>query len=225
MMRALMAIALCGLAGSAWSQTTSPALHGAEPASVAVNEDDWRVEIVPAFALPPRELGYHGGPIVERPRAILVFVGEGWAGAKVSEVHSAFTADLPSLARLARYGVRAKPAVSVQRATLWTPEHGFAHHGGLTDLEIQAQLERIPPAPTAKDAVYVLFLPESHSAFLGEKVGGADFLAYHNQFGGGDGRQLRYVVVPFRNDAGSLAQAAVRSFVQAVVNPEGTGWY
>ena len=225
MIKPLMAIALCGLAASGWAQATSPVLHGAEPASVAVNDDDWRVEIVPPFALPSRELGYHGGAVVERPRAVLLFMGEGWAGARVSEVHSAFIADMPGLGSLTRYGVRAHPSVHVQRGTIWTPENGFAHHGGLTDLEIQAQLERIPSGPSAKDTVYVLFLPESHSAFLGEKVGGADFLAYHNQFGSRHGGQLRYVVVPYRHDAGQLAQAAVRSFVQAVVNPDGTGWY
>src|SRR5207245_4445875 len=81
MIKPLMAIALCGLAASGWAQATSPVLHGAEPASVAVNDDDWRVEIVPPFALPSREPGYHGGAVVERPRAVLLFLGEGWAGA------------------------------------------------------------------------------------------------------------------------------------------------
>ena len=224
-MKRLIAIGCCGLAGNGWAQTTSPALHSAEAASVAVNEDDWRVEIVPPFALPLRELHYHGGPVVERPRAVLIFMGESWAAASVAEVQSAFVGNMPGVGRLARYGVHAKPSVTVERATLFTPDTGFAHHGGLTDLEVQAQLERIPAPPNAKDNVYVLFLPESLVAFLGEKLGGGDFFAYHNQFGSRDGRQLRYVVVPFRNEGGQLAQAALRSFVQAVINPDGTGWY
>jgi hypothetical protein len=224
-MKLLIAIALCGLAGDGWAQTTSPVLHGAEAASVAVNDDDWRVEIVPPFALPSRELGYHGGPVVERPTAVLVFMGEGWAAARVAEVQSAFVGDMPGVGRLARYGVRANPSVTTQRATIWTPENGFSRQGGLTDLEIQAQLERIPSAPNAKDTVYVLFLPDSLAAFLGDKLGGGDFLAYHNQFASRDGGQLRYVVVPFRHEGAQLAQAALRSFVQAVINPDGTGWY
>jgi hypothetical protein len=224
-MKLLVAIVLCGVAGNGWAQTTGPVLHGAEAASVAVNEDDWRVEIVPPFALPPRELHYHGGPVVGRPRAVLIFMGEGWAAARVAEVQSAFVGDLPGVGRLRRYGVHANPSVTAQRATIWTPEAGFTHQGGLTDLEIQAQLERIPAAGNAKDNVYVLFLPDSLAAFLGERLGGGDFLAYHNQFGSRDGRQLRYVVVAFRNEGEQLAQAALRSFVQAVINPDGTGWY
>jgi hypothetical protein len=104
-------------------------------------------------------------------------MGEGWAAARVAEVQSAFVGDLPGVGRLRRYGVRANPSVTAQRATIWTPEAGFTHQGGLTDLEIQAQLERIPAAGNAKDNVYVLFLPDSLAAFLGERLGGGDFLA------------------------------------------------
>jgi hypothetical protein len=221
-MRALMATALFGLATTGWAQGSGAVLQDADPATVVVNGDDWRIEIVPTFSVPARALRHHGGPVVEKPKAVLLFLGDGWTDERTAALQRSFEAAVPGLAQLSRYGVRSAATVSVQRAGLSVPEKGFVHHGGLTDLEIQAQLDRL--TPRSKGSIYVLFLPESLVAFLGQKVGGEDFLAYHDAFGASDG-PLRYVVVPFRQDVEQAAGAAARSFVQAVVNPEGTGWY
>ena len=59
---------------------------------------------------------------------------------------------------------------------------------------------------------------------FGEKTAGTDYASYHSHFHSHD-VNVRYVVVPFHEDANVMNQAAAASLIRAIINPDGDGWY
>ena len=97
----------------------------------------------------------------------------------------------------------------------------------ISDLEVQARLDGVASGargPLDLHAVYVVFLAPGLRSTLGVTSSEKDFVAYHNHFHAAAG-VVRYVVVPYDRELSRWLENARRSLVQALVNPEGNGWY
>ena len=98
----------------------------------------------------------------------------------------------------------------------------------MNDLKIQATLDRAmnDGALPLRDerVVVVVFLAPDLMSTLGHHRPQRDYDSYHSHFNAHD-TNVRYVVVPFNEDAATMKTAAAKSIVRAVVNPDGDGWY
>jgi hypothetical protein len=95
----------------------------------------------------------------------------------------------------------------------------------ISDLEIQSRLDNLLSGETLQaNSVYVVFLAPGLGSTLGSKTSARDFAAYHNHFHAAGG-VVHYVVVPYDNEPARWLAAARQSLAQALINPEGNGWY
>jgi hypothetical protein len=212
-------------------QSSLPAVLEAAPAGTVVFDDDGgRVQIVPRRAVPPGEVSYHGGPVVTGGTVQAIFLGSGWreVGPRGREARA-----LDALvggggaaigAALSRCGLEARELVGLAREDPLDPLAGAS----VSDLEVQARIDALASGeargPRDLPAVYVVFLAPGLRSTLGVSSSENDFAAYHNHFHVAAG-VVRYVVVPYDRDLSRWLEAARRSLVQALVNPEGNGWY
>jgi len=207
-----------------------PVLEAAPAGTVVFDDDGGRVQIVPRRAVPPGEVSYHGGPVVTGGTVQAIFLGSGWreAGPRGREARA-----LEALvggggaaigAALSRFGLEARELVGLAREDPLDPLAGAS----VSDLEVQARIDALASGeargPRDLPAVYVVFLASGLRSTLGVSSSENDFVAYHNHFHAAAG-VVRYVVVPYDRDLSRWLEAARRSLVQALVNPEGNGWY
>jgi hypothetical protein len=94
--------------------------------------------------------------------------------------------------------------------------------GSVNDLAIQSKLVEMLegktlPAPDAS-TVFVVFLAPGVKSTVGSHTAGVHFAAYHNLVHVG-AVELRYVVVPFSENASRQAAAASLAIVETVFNP------
>lgn len=215
------------LAPLAFSQQAARSVDRPEEPNLAFDDDGGKVQFVPADLAPAAEKKFHGGPVMTQVRQISVFLGSGWADQQVRTRQSALrdvTADntCPQTAELRQHKVK----------TVTAPPHveDFADlsKSSLNDLDIQRKLStmlenKAIPAPTAS-TVYVVFLGPEVSSTLGGLKAGTDYAAYHNVVNLEAG-EVRYVVVPFHQNAQSHRTAAARAFSETALNPNGQGWF
>jgi hypothetical protein len=202
-------------------------LESAPKGTVLFDDDDWRVQIIPRQAVAGRDATFHGGPVITRGLVQAVFLGSGWRQKANREKENGVLEGLRGQAQAADF-----PAKS--GAGAWEP-HGLALEDPaadpvagerITGLEIQARLDTLLSGAGAVEAnsVYVVFLAPGLGTTLGPQHSEKDFAAYHNYFHGANG-VVRYVVVPFDADSSRWLAAARQSLSQALINPEGNGWY
>ena len=98
----------------------------------------------------------------------------------------------------------------------------------MNDLHIQAALDRAMSDGTLpmrdERVVDVVFLAPGVQSTLGGHRPQRDYDSYHSHFNAHD-TDVRYVVVPFNQDAAMMKAAAAQSIVRAIINPDGDGWY
>jgi hypothetical protein len=98
----------------------------------------------------------------------------------------------------------------------------------MNDLDVQSMIDRAienGSLPSRNDdTIYVLYLSPGIASTLGEKTAGTGYASYHSHFHSHD-VNVRYVVVPFHQDASAMNDAAAASLIRAIVNPDGDGWY
>jgi hypothetical protein len=231
---ATLALALTGGSVSRAAEKPQPVpppasaiLQNAPKGTVVFDDDGGRAQIIPRRAVPAQEATYHGGPVVPRGAVQAVFLGGGWRKpenqGKEAEVTRALRSqDGPDAAPLARYGVKAWESLNAPlEDTAGDPLSGTL----ISDLEIQARLDGMVSGgePLDANAVFVVFLAPGLGSKLGSRTS-EDFAAYHNHYHSSAGL-VRYVVVPYDADLSRWASAARRSLRQALINPEGNGWY
>jgi hypothetical protein len=215
------------------SRSFLPAVLEAAPAGTVVFDDDGgRVQIVPRRAVPPPgEVSYHGGPVVTDGTVQAIFLGSGWreAGPRGREARALEAlvgggGEAAIGAALSRFGLEARELVGLAREDPLDPLAGAS----VSDLEAQARIDALASGeargPRDLAAVYVVFLAPGLRSTLGVSSSENDFAAYHNHFHAAAG-VVRYVVVPYDRDLSRWLDAARRSLVEALVNPEGNGWY
>ena len=205
-------------------------LEAAPKGTVVFDDDGGRVEIVPRLPAALRERSQHGGPAISGGSVHPIFLGNGWRDPANRGREAQMLAAL-----LSRGGSATFPSLASYR--LAAPEmHGPAlevaaaapRTRSLKDLEIQGRLNRLVTAkgagPLAPNAVYVVFLAPGLGSTLGASTSERDYAAYHNHLHTAAG-VVHYAVVPYDDDFARWLGAAQQALVEALVNPEGNGWY
>jgi hypothetical protein len=185
-----------------------------------LDNDGGRVELY-ARDHPARTVEYHGGAVVRQPVVEMVFVGT-WAKPLAERLRRALDHINASDAFQATHGrgVKADALAITTRA--------LAGRETMNDLDLQSMLDRaiedgsLPSR--SDDTIYVLYLSPGIASTLGEKTALTDYASYHSHFHSHD-VNVRYVVVPFHQDARAMNDAAGASLIRALVNPDGDGWY
>jgi len=225
----MLALSLAAAGQSQAQAKPAPAiLEGAPKGTVAFDDDGGRAQMIPRQAVPGREATYHGGPVVSHATVQAVFLGSGWHDranrAKESTVMDALKsgAGEETAAFLGKHGVRAwEPAGLALEDPTGDPLNG----NRISDLEIQTRLDNmLGQGQVDKDAVYLVFLAPDLQSSLGSRLSERDFAAYHNHVHSSAG-VIHYVVVPYDGEPSRWLAAARQSLTQALVNPEGNGWY
>jgi hypothetical protein len=231
---ATLALTLIGGSALQAAQNTQPqaaaapaVLESAPAGTVVFDDDGGRAQIIPQKPVAGRDATFHGGPVISRGLVQAVFLGSGWRERTNREKETgaleALRGDAKVADSLAKYGTGA-----------WEP-HGIALEDPAADpvagerisgLEIQTRLDTLlsGAGPIDANLVYVVFLAPRLGTTLGPKHSEKDFAAYHNHFHAANG-VVHYVVVPFDADSSRWLAAARQSLHQALINPEGNGWY
>ena len=189
-----------------------------------LDNDGGRVELY-ARGHAARTLEFHGGAVVREPLVEVLFVGtpkETWAPSRTGLLRQALdhVSATEAFQSTHERGVKAT-ALSITTRSL-------AGRQTMNDLDLQSMIDRaiengsLPSR--SDDTIYVLFLSPAISSTLGEKTAGTDYASYHSHFHSHD-VNVRYVVVPFHEDANVMNQAAAASLIRAIINPDGDGWY
>jgi len=210
-----------------------PVLEPAPAGTVVFDDDGGRAQIVPRRAVPPSAASYHGGPVVEGGTVQAIFVGSAWRDeglrGRESQALDALLgrggSEIGAIgAALLRFGLEPRELAGLAQEDPLDPLDGAS----ISDLEIQARIDRVASdgarGPLETSAVYLVFLAPGLRSTLGVSSSERDFAAYHNHFHAAAG-VVRYVVVPYDGEPSRWLDSARRSLVQALVNPEGNGWY
>jgi hypothetical protein len=204
-------------------------LQNAPRGTVVFDDDGGRAQIIPRRAVPTREATYHGGPVVSHGTVQAVFLGSGWSRkenrAREAQVMGALRNQGGTAAAksLSPYGIKAWELLGQPLEDLTgDPLRG----NSISDLEIQTRLDGLLSGAGPLDAgtVYVVFLAPGLGSTLGPKATNRDFLAYHNHIHSAAG-VIHYAVVPYDGELSRWVSAARQSLHQALINPEGNGWY
>jgi hypothetical protein len=222
-----------------WASSLTPALAQQNPpaspaASVdrpqepnlVFDDDGGTAQIVPADLSVAAEKKFHGGEVMRSAQQVSIFLGSGW-GDPQARSRQVTMSDLAAR----RSGVLEelkKNHVSTQSALPAVEDFSDLTGTKVNDLTIQRKLSdlltsKAIPAPTAS-LIYVIFLAPGVNSSLGAHKGGLEYAAYHN-FVHLEAGEVRYVVVPFSDQADHHAAAAARAFADTALNPNGNGWY
>jgi hypothetical protein len=189
-----------------------------------LDNDGGRVELY-AREHPARTLEYHGGTVVREPLVELLFVGtseKAWDKSRAELVRQAV--DHVS----ATEAFQSTHERGVKTTALPITTRSLAGRDTMNDLDVQSMIDRAIENGTLPsrndDTIYVLYLSPGIASTLGERSAGSGYASYHSHFHSHD-VNVRYVVVPFHQDATTMNDAAAASLIRAIVNPDGDGWY
>ena len=212
---------------SAQQKAATPIDRPAEP-NLLFDDDGGKVQFVPADLSASPGKKFHGGAVMKSVQQVSIFLGSGWADETVRSRQNTL-ADVGNSSSTNPHFVEAKAHnLKVLRAAPHTQDFSDLGAKPLNDLDIQRKLNEMLqtkaiPAP-GTSTVYVVFLGPETASSLGGSQAGVDYAAYHNVVNL-DAGEVRYVVVPFQQDAQRQAEAAVRAFVETGLNPNGQGWF
>lgn len=178
------------------------------------------VPVDPASQL-PRAVG--AMPIMNSVQQVSIFLGAAWADREVRLRQNRLidldvTGGHAGLAELPNRSVEVVPAApSVE-------DFSDLSKKPVNDLTIQLKLVEMLethaiPAPAA-NTVYVVFLAPGIKSTLGTSKAGVGYSAYHNLLHVAAG-EIRYVVVPYHEDADRHHAAASQAFADTAFNPTG----
>jgi hypothetical protein len=218
----LLAMTLLPASQSATAQSVD---RPPEP-NMVFDDDGGKAQIVPADLSVTGEKKFHGGEVMKSAQQISIFLGSGWGDREVRSretslldlgaTHASHLADLQT------------NKVKLVRAAQGVEDFADLTKTRVNDLTIQRKLAdmlagKLIPQPTAT-TVYVIYLGPGINSTLGAHKAGTDYAAYHN-YVHLDAGEVRYVVVPFHQDADHHGTAAARAFADTALNPNGMGWY
>jgi hypothetical protein len=234
---ATLALTLIGgsaLQAAQTAQTAQPqvaaapaVLESAPKGTVIVDDDDGRVQIVPRQKVAGQAAAFHGGPVITQGLVQAVFLGSGWREKANREKENGLLEGLRGPAKPADFPAKSGAgAWEAHGLALEDPAADPVAGERITGLEIQTRLDTLlsGAGPIDASSVYVVFLAPGLGTTLGGQHSEKDFAAYHNHFHAANG-VVHYVVVPFDADSTRWLAAARQSLHQALINPEGNGWY
>ena len=211
---------------AAAQQAAAPVDRPPEP-NMVFDDDGGKVQIVPADLSATAPKTFHGGAVMSSAQQVSIFLGSGWADAQVGARKTGL-ADVGSSAGSVHLAEARTHNVKFLRAAPQVEDFSDLGTRPLNDLDIQRKLDQMLqtkaiPAPTAS-TVYVVFLAPGTVSTLGGHNAGVDYAAYHNVVNLAAG-EVRYVVVPFHQDAQKHAAVAARALAETTLNPNGQGWF
>jgi len=222
----ILLIIVIGSAGAQAQEATPRQSSDDQPQSVT-NDDRGRAFIITGDVQPLSSPSSHGNVIVE-PQQNSIFLGRGWETASLRAREPqlanllASIRDQTQLSALDERGVKNFLAATSSQERL----DEVAGDRSISDLDIQSVLARMlndgslqrPNAST----IYVIFLDPGLRSTLGTMIAGKHYLAYHNFFSV-SGMKIHYVVAPFEANQETAYQVALRAFLAAALNPNGSG--
>lgn len=212
---------------SAQQKAATPIDRPAEP-NLLFDDDGGKVQFVPADLSASPGKKFHGGAVMKSVQQVSIFLGSGWADETVRSRQNTLEDFGNSSSTNPHFAEAKAHNLKVLRAAPHTQDFSDLGAKPLNDLDIQRKLNEMLqtkaiPAP-GTSTVYVVFLGPEAASSLGGSRPGVDYAAYHNVVNL-DAGEVRYVVVPFQQDAQRQAEAAVRAFVETGLNPNGQGWF
>jgi hypothetical protein len=181
------------------------------------DDDGGMVQIVPADVPAVAPDKAQAAPVMKSMQQVNLFLGTAWAE-PVARSREGVLNDLTyRLGELRNNNVTLLPAISnVEDFSDLTKTR-------VNDLFIQRKLTELLnngalPAPKS-ETIYVVFLAAGIKSSLGGHKAGIDYAAYHSLLHTEAG-EVRYVVVPFNDDAERQAAAATRALILTVFNPK-----
>src|SRR5882672_9862495 len=217
---------LAGLATMAFAQQQGNKSGDVAPAkSNFVGDDDGGLtEIVPAHPAAWSTRAAAATPVMKSVHQVSIFLGAAWGDQQIRSRQSGLL-DLrenrskTGLAELKNHSVEVLPAAPKAE------DFSDLSKTTVNDLTIQRKLvemlaNHVIPAPT-DTTIYVIFLAPGITSTLGTSKGGTDYSAYHNLLHSEVG-DVRYVVVPFHEDAERHNVVAARAFTDTAFNPSAT---
>jgi len=116
----------------------------------------------------------------------------------------------------------------VHTSGLLVSARDIAATGKLNDLHIHSRIDAAMTAgilPLRDDnAIHLIFLAPGLNFTLGNHAAGSDYHSYHSHVQINE-VNVRYVVIPFDQDLKRISEATRESFLRAILNPDGDGWY
>jgi hypothetical protein len=181
------------------------------------DDDGGVVQIVPVGLTPSGPGKANTAPVMKSIQQLSIFLGSTWTeqGARNREAWLSDLASHADLAPLRTQSVEVLPASpSVEDFT--------DLKGPLNDLTIQKKLVEMLASSTLSaptvSTIFVVFLAPGAQLTVGNHTAGVHFAAYHNLVHVEEG-ELRYVVVPFNENASGHAKAATLAIVDTAFNP------
>ena len=185
-------------------------------------DDDEQIQIVPIGLAAGGPKTYHGGEVMKSVQSVPIFLGKRWAESAIRE-RQASLADVLSGDNVGSQELQSH-AIKTLQATPYLDDFTDLSGTAINDLAIQHKLvdlleSKAVPSPTAS-TIYVVYLSPEINSTLGSHKAGTDYLAYHNLVNLAAG-EVRYVVVPYNQNATVHRAAAARACSEAALNPRG----
>jgi len=191
-------------------------------ANFVADDDGGLTEIVPADPATQGPRASGAVPVMKSVQQVSIFLGAAWGDqqARTRQTRlSGFAGNRSehALTELQNHNVEVIPAPRVE-------DFSDLSKGPVNDLTIQRKLgemlgnHAIPPP--AANTIYVIFLAPGITSTLGASKAGIDYAAYHNLLHL-DVSEVRYVVVPYQENADRHNAAASQAFVNTAFNPTG----
>jgi hypothetical protein len=206
------------------AQQGTKAADAVAPKTNFVRDDDGGfTEIVPVdpASQVPRAVG--AMPIMNSVQQVSIFLGVAWADREVRPRQNRLndmdvTGGHPVLAEFHNRSVEVVPAAAR------VEDFSDLSKKLVNDLTIQLKLVEMlethaMPAPAAS-TIYMVFLAPGIKSTLGTSKAGVSYSAYHNLLHVAAG-EIRYVVVPYHEDADRHYAAASQAFANTAFNPTG----
>lgn len=187
------------------------------------DDDGGLTEIVPADPAKQGPRASGAVPVMKSVQQVSIFLGAAWGDQQARRRQTrlpdfAGNRSDPALTELQNHNVEVIPAVPR------VEDFSDLSKGPVNDLTIQRKLvemlgnHAIPPP--AANTIYVIFLAPGVTSTLGASKAGIDYAAYHNLLHL-DISEVRYVVVPYQENADRHDAAASQAFVNTAFNPTG----
>jgi hypothetical protein len=200
----LMAIGALLLSIPVWAQAARAHRSGT---IILTDDDDGKVEVWRRGAA-DRGVESGGTAAIRQPLFQIVFLGSPWTQTSKRDL-------LDHVGRMAMPDGVNPAAVT----------GGIEIAGGpvVNDLRIQSAIDRAMRDGSLpmreENVVYLVFLAPNLKSTLGANQAGKDYDSYHSHFHAHE-TNVRYVVVPWNDDAAALREATTRSALRAVLNPD-----
>jgi len=187
------------------------------------DDDGGLTEIVPADPATQGPRASGAVPVMKSVQQVSIFLGAAW-GDQQARTRQTGLPDFAGNRRELALTELQNHNVEVLPTAPRVEDFSDLSKGLVNDLTIQRKLVEMlgnhALPPPAANTIYVIFLAPGITSTLGASKAGIDYAAYHNSLHL-DTSEVRYVVVPYQENADRHNAAAAQAFVNTAFNPTG----